>query len=554
VPINYLKDAAKPTPQSEPLDERQVENSAGGFAYQLDDFARLRRFLILGSEGGSYYASQRKLTHENAQCVRRCVRSDGTRAVRDIVEISESGRAPNNDPAIFALAVAASEGDLAVRRAALAALPQVCRIGTHLFHFAEFVESFRGWGRALRRAVADWYTEQEVEKLAYQAVKYRQRDGWSHRDLLRLSHPAPPSGVHDLLFSWIVDQGGEDHDLAPSLEIVEGFQKAQASQSPKETAALVEQYNLPREALKTEHLTAPEVWDAMLPKMPRTAMIRNLANMTRLGVLTPTSEGTRIVLQKLGDANAIRRARVHPIQVLIAQKTYEAGYGMRGRNTWDALAQIVDALDFSFYAAFDNVESTGLRHLLALDVSGSMDSPVMGIPNLSARMLTGAMAMVIARTEPMYECVAFSASGVDAWASPQKGRWGGLYGGRFVDGISSLAISPKQRLSDVMRAVQALEMGGTDCALPMLYASDRNRDVDVFTILTDNETWAGQIHPMEALRKYRRKTGIAAKLAVVGMTATDFSIADPQDSGTLDLVGFDTAVPTLLAGFARGEV
>ena len=57
---------ADPAPQSEPLDERQVANSVGGHSYPVDDMTRLQRFLILGSEGGSYYADERKLTLENA--------------------------------------------------------------------------------------------------------------------------------------------------------------------------------------------------------------------------------------------------------------------------------------------------------------------------------------------------------------------------------------------------------------------------------------------------------------------------------------------------------
>ena len=64
---------ANPAPQSEPLDERQVANSAGGHAYPVDDMTRLQRFLILGSEGGSYYASERKLTLENVDAVKRCI-------------------------------------------------------------------------------------------------------------------------------------------------------------------------------------------------------------------------------------------------------------------------------------------------------------------------------------------------------------------------------------------------------------------------------------------------------------------------------------------------
>ena len=47
--------------------------------------------------------------------------------------------------------------DLDTRRAALGALPQAARTGTHLFQFSLFVEGFRGWGRSLRRAIGLWY-------------------------------------------------------------------------------------------------------------------------------------------------------------------------------------------------------------------------------------------------------------------------------------------------------------------------------------------------------------------------------------------------------------
>ena len=141
----------------------QVPNSTGGFVWAVDDWARLRRFLILGSEGGSYYATEAKLTRENAKAVERCLAEDGPRAVAEIVRVSDEGRAPKNDPALFALAMAAGADDEATRKAALEALPQVCRTGTHLFQFATFVEGFRGWGRALRRAVGRWYAAQSAD-------------------------------------------------------------------------------------------------------------------------------------------------------------------------------------------------------------------------------------------------------------------------------------------------------------------------------------------------------------------------------------------------------
>ena len=95
--------------------------------------------------------------------------------------------------------------------------------------------------------------------------------------------------------------------------IVEGFARAQAAATPAEAAELVREYGLPREALQTEHLTSPEVWEALLEDMPMTALIRNLATMTRVGLLAPGSAGTAKVVAQLGDAERLRRARVHPI-------------------------------------------------------------------------------------------------------------------------------------------------------------------------------------------------------------------------------------------------
>jgi len=146
--MSYLKRLLpRRPPQSEAIrGSGHMPNSAGGFAWAVDDWTRLRRFLILGSEGGSYYATERKLTRENAEAVERCLATDGPRAVAEIARLSHEGRAPKNDPAIFALAMAAGLGDEATRRAALEALPRVCRTGTHLFLFAQLVEGFRGWG------------------------------------------------------------------------------------------------------------------------------------------------------------------------------------------------------------------------------------------------------------------------------------------------------------------------------------------------------------------------------------------------------------------------
>jgi 60 kDa SS-A/Ro ribonucleoprotein len=303
--------------------------------------------------------------------------------------------------------------------------------------------------------------------------------------------------------------------------------------------ALVREQRLTREMLPTQLLNHAEVWEALLEEMPLTALLRNLGVMSKVGLLTPLSDASRCVVARIGDEQALRRARVHPVAVLSALKTYTQGRGVRGKNTGDPVAQVVDALDAAFYLAFGNVEPSGKRTLLALDVSGSMCSPVHGLSFLSCREASAAMALVTAASEPEHRFVAFTAG-----SGPS--RFLGL-----GSGLTPLAISPRQRLDDVVRVTSGLAFGGTDCALPMLEALQRGWEVEVFVVYTDNETWAGEVHPAQALRRYREKTGIPARLVVVGMASNGFSIADPEDAGMLDVVGFDTAAPQLISDFSR---
>ena len=269
-----------------------------------------------------------------------------------------------------------------------------------------------------------------------------------------------------------------------------------------------------------------------------TAMVRNLATMTRVGVLAPGSAGTAAVVAQLGDGERIRRARVHPIALLAALRTYESGRRARGRHTWSPVREVVDALDAAFLL--------GVRERRAGGDAAPAGTRCLGLDD---RRLGGRRARPLAA-----RCLGRprARDGGDRGAVrgrrlprrsrrlevAHKGPWGWA-----EQGLSPLAISPRQRLGDAVRTVSDLPFGGTDCALPMLYAQAREREIDMFVVYTDSETWAGSVHPAQALREYRAWSGIDARLVVVGMVSNGFSIADPADPGMLDVVGFDTATP-----------
>ena len=91
---NYLKNVlnTKQTPQNQPIPgTHQVANSAGGYSFPIDMWKRLQRFLVLGSEGGTYYITEKALTVENANNLLACIQEDGLRVVREIVAISAAG-------------------------------------------------------------------------------------------------------------------------------------------------------------------------------------------------------------------------------------------------------------------------------------------------------------------------------------------------------------------------------------------------------------------------------------------------------------------------------
>jgi 60 kDa SS-A/Ro ribonucleoprotein len=527
----YSLVSTRETPQTEPIDGT-VQNSAGGQSFAVDDWTRLNRFLILGTEGGSYYASERALTLDNAKVVQRCLGADGKLTVDTIVDISEGGRAAKHEPALFALAIALGWPDDEVRTHALAQIGRVCRTGTHLFTLVGYVENFRGWGKGLQRAIGRWYLTKPVADLMYQVVKYKARNDWTHRDLLRLAKPgakgrpgAERGSDMDKTLGWVVGKGPVGDELPAYL-----YAADQVMAGTLDPVTAIEVYNFPWEALPSEALAKPEVWAALAPKMPIGALVRNLGRMSANGAIKPMGKLSGVIAERLVNGEAVRRSRIHPLNVLTALSTYKAGRGLRGSLTWAADARIVAALEDMFKLAFANVVPSGKRHLIGLDVSGSMDSGNVAGSFLTPREAAVAMALVTVATEPLTHTMAFT--------------------GGFVP----ITLTPKTSLTSAIASVRHMPFDRTDCSLPMQYALEHGIEVDVFMVLTDSETWAGRIHPVQALRKYRERTGINAKLVVVGMVANEFSIADPADFGMLDVVGFDSAAPALIADFAAGRM
>lgn len=539
--------SGRTTPQTEPLPGRKmVENHAGGYTFEITPEQRLIRFLTTGSEGAdvalslpnytarggaTYYQSERALTIENAENIQKMVFEDGVGVVTTILDVvtAKPVRVPKMDPAIFALAICFVHGDLAARNAVYEVLSDVCRIPTHLFSFFSSVKELGGGlgGRGLKRAINNWYMDKSDSNLAYHLVKYQRRNGWSHRDIFRLTHVVPENDIQKALIRWSATDELPTGNSDPEAYIRKAMNLLQGKLTKREALAAIREFKFTHEVIPTELQKDPEVWLALLEHMPMTALIRNLGRMTANGLITPLSVAENLVGETLSPSNLIA-ARIHPMNLLVAHRQYRAGRGLRGSLSWNPSGLVLDALEDGVYNAFGNVTPTNKRFFIGLDVSSSMgNGSVMGIPGFTPYEAEAALALLPIKTEPRTITYGFSHK------------------------FDYIPIRANDTIEGALGKIRthAPNMGMTDCSLPMIHAAKQGNEVDVFIIYTDNETYYGKVHPSQALREYREKTGINAKLIVNTLTSTCNTIADPNDPGMVDISGFDTTQPQIIQEF-----
>ena len=767
----------------------QNATPASPATFTVDDMTRARRFLILGCEGGTFSTEEKPLAVENAAAISRLLaqKETGVQLVDEIVQISTSGAAAKQGPTLFAAAMCAKLGDVDTRRAIYQNLTKICRIPTHLFSFVGMVEqmsSTTGWGRLQQRAIASFYNDKPPTTLAQHVTKYKSREGWSHKDVLRLAHVKPGSAGTSTVLQYAVkgwanpemlaDKAGDDEQALAALQYLRAVESMQALAADASGAApaaaadadadvdattaaaaaaaakLIREHALVREHVPSNLLGSVAVWEALLDRMPPTALLRNLGKLSKLGVIADGTPQAAAVAAKLADPAALVRARVHPFSILLAKATYDTGRGMKGSNEWPVNPSISHALDAGFEASFGSVKPSGKRILQAVDISGSMAwSPVMGSEAISARVGAAALAYTTQKREPNCTTVGFGSSvtplpeltsapslaaateaisqlpdgpldlvlmldctgSMGAWIDEAKRNliaiteqlraWYvqedrlrvGFVGYRDIgDAGQHVVVEPTSDFDSVLRVIEAqhasgggdfpedvagafhqvsglhlrqdatklvvhicdapchgarygaghgdnypggdpggrnpeaqladfaqkgidyvlfdvtggrdelatmtrlfqtayneapgkttaLEMGvshlggdggtkrlqqtildsversaygaGTDVAAPILWAAAQSPAVeaDVFIVYTDSETSPHAVSAADALKQYRAQTGIDAKLVVVAMTSSDVTVADPDDAGMLDMVGFDASAPLVLQSFVEG--
>lgn len=507
------------TPQSEPIPGREgemVQNRAGGYVFKVMPEEQLKRFLIMGTDGGTYYATEKEITLENIRNVLNFLHKDARRTIEVTAQLSEQGRVLKNDVPIAVLALAWVEG---YRKEVASVFNRVIRIPTHLFMFLDFLKEAQGGklstSTLLKKMISNWYIKDP--QLPYHLLKYQQRRGWSHKDVLRLVHPKPTDDYVDSLFGFVIGNG-----KVPNDELVKAFLSLREARTEGQVINIIRNTRIPWEFIPSQWLASRDVWNALFPYLPATALVRLLGRLTALEVLKPFNDNTKRVHELLTNPDVVRKARLHPVQMGIAMYNYERG---KSRNfEWDPVPSVLNDLEKAFMLSFRNVEPINQRMIVGIDISGSMFSPLESASGMNVVDAALLVALPLIKASPDALLIGFS---------------------------TRYHLLNSHTWKELKREAKEKGRGGTDLTQPVSYALKKSIPVDTFVILSDEETWAGQRHSTEIIKEYRRKMGIPSKLIVGSMEPNGYSVKDPKDPLQFNVIGFDPNYVKIVSEITR---
>ncbi|MEB3279576.1 MAG: TROVE domain-containing protein [Lyngbya sp.] len=522
------------TPQHQPLPGRQAEMTqgrSGGWMFKADIWQILRRCLLIGTANGAYYAGKHELTQEFVDTIQLAI-EDNSRRVADEICYASDGRSINNSAPILAL-VLLSMGETPEAKLVFTEIfPQVVRTGSHFYEWLSYTKALRGFGKIVREAGKAWLSNQDVKALAYQLLKYQQRQGFSNRDALRLFHVKPPTEDHNLLFNWVMNGWDELPSGIPSEALKQIWWYEWLKRHPDQTHKAISQGHLTHEMAAPVGKMDKRAWQLLFNEMPIGAMLRNLGSLTELRILTPKErKNIKRVSQVLNNREHLKKGRIHPIDVLKALKTYQSGGSLgKSQKTWTVVPQIVHILEKAVELSFDVVEPTNKVFLHAVDISGSMSWNTVSSIGLTCCEIATVMALVTAKAEKNYVIRGFSTE--------------------FID----LGITAKDSFKTAMTKASNQNFGGTDASVAYNWMIRHKFKADMICFWTDNETWAGTKHTSRALAEYRQKINPNIKAVYVTLAPYNITLVDPKDCNSWDIAGFDPGTPRLIQMLATGDI
>jgi 60 kDa SS-A/Ro ribonucleoprotein len=486
-------------------------NEAGGTAYKLTPKAALAQYAATGCFSNTFYAD----AGEQLDKVLALTKELDAEFVAKVAVYAREKGFMKDMPALLTAILSSKDKTLFEK-----IFPRVIDNGKMLRNFVQIMRSGavgrKSLGSLPKRMVREWFESRKAETVFKQSVGQTP----SFADILKMVHPKPADAEREALYGWFI---GREIDADKLPEIVQKFEKFKTGDS-------IEVPNVPFQMLTALPISTRE-WTEIARHAPWQMTRMNLNTFQRHGVFAD-AEMVEIIANRLRDAEAIRKARVFPYQLLVAFAAAKQNAGIP--------RQITEALQDAMEIATENVPEINGKVYVFPDISGSMHSSVTGYRKgvtSAVRCLDVAalVAAAILRKNPSAEVIPFS------------------------DTIVRADLNPRDSVMTNAQKLAALPSGGTNCSAPLVSLNAKRAKGDLVIYVSDNESWIDTnrswnsgTQTMKQWNEFKTRNA-DAKLVCIDIQPYDHTQAQER-ADILNVGGFSDQVFTLVSEFANGTL
>ena len=478
-------------------------NEAGGAAYQRSPEAALALYAATGCLNGTFYSDA---ATQLAEVLGLC-EAVSPQFVAQTALYARKTAYMKDMPALLLAHLAIRDGELLSK-----VFDRVIDNGRMLRNFVQIVRSGvvgrKSLGTLPKRLVQRWLENASIDAVMSAAIGEKP----SLADVIRMVHPKPKDSEREALYAWLIGKPYKEEVLPLKVRELEAFKKEQGDVVPD----LPFQY-LTALPLKAQH------WKDIASRASWQATRMNLNAFARHGVFEDAALTARTAA-RLRNAEAIQRAKVFPYQLMTAFRASSAAIP----------SAIVDALQDAMEVATRNVPKVAGKVVVAVDVSGSMQSPVTGFRR-------GATSTVRCIDVAALIAACLKRVNADAHVIP------------FAEAVRECRLNPRDSVMTQAQQLVALIGGGTKVSAPLIELNKERSDVDLLVLVSDNQSWVDTraSSGTETMRQWKELKQRCPKARMVCIDLQPYVTSQAVESmDVLHVGGFTDAVFDLLASVA----
>jgi 60 kDa SS-A/Ro ribonucleoprotein len=496
------------SPRGKLTPRADTRNRAGGSAYAFTDKHGLAQYAATGCLGHTFYASAGEQLEETLEMAQRV----SPRFVAQCALFARERAYLKDMPALLLAVLATRDIELCKR-----VFPRVVDNGRMLRNFVQILRSGvtgrKSLGTAPKRLVLNWLESRNDEQLIRDAVG----NDPSLADVVKMVHPKPKSASRAAFYAWLIDKHFDKAALPAPVREYEEFKAGNAKQAPDVPFQLLT--SLPLNKQQWAEIARNAGW-----QMAR----MNLNTFARQGVFE-IPRMAHMLASKLGDADAVRRARAFPYQLMIAWRS----------TGEDVPFEVRDALQDAMEVAIENVPELPGKTYVLVDVSGSMDAAVTGERGRASsvvrcRDVAALMAAAVLRRNRGAEVLPFHTK------------------------VERVRLNPRDSVMGNAEILSRLPSGGTDCSVPLRELNNRKAAGETVIFVSDNESWVdsrGEGRATAVMSEWAdfRRRSPNARLVCIDLAPNRTTQAAERED-ILNVGGFSDQVFDVVAAFAQGRL